>query len=137
MCMRQLHLGSVVLLSAGAAFIIVGLVAPLGVAPFFLAAVLAGWGLAIGLGSAVVRSPGRGLAKGWKADDWPETKDKVEGDYAKASGAPEVCPVCGSRLLRRMAVRGAHRGEQYLACRNWSATGCRFTWGLEVDERFE
>ncbi len=57
----------------------------------------------------------------------------VEFAVAAAAGAalPEVCPMCGGKLVRRTARTGVRAGKDFLGCENFRATGCKYCFNLD------
>lgn len=47
----------------------------------------------------------------------------------KEEPAPEICPLCGGRLVKRTARRGANAGSEFMGCSNYPA--CRYTRAIE------
>ena len=44
----------------------------------------------------------------------------------------EICPACGSKLVKRVAKRGANAGKEFMGCSNYPA--CRYTREIEKKE---
>lgn len=44
---------------------------------------------------------------------------------------PEVCPLCGGKLLRRTARHGTRAGKPFLGCENYAKNDCRYGFNLE------
>ncbi|MHB1323331.1 MAG: nuclease-related domain-containing protein [Coriobacteriia bacterium] len=44
---------------------------------------------------------------------------------------PLACPLCGTKLVRKMAKHGPRAGKPFLGCANYPKTGCRYGFNLE------
>ncbi|MRS12983.1 MAG: hypothetical protein EG823_07940 [Actinobacteria bacterium] len=44
---------------------------------------------------------------------------------------PTTCPLCGGRLVRRVARFGERAGKPFLGCSNYHSSGCRYGYNLD------
>ena len=57
-----------------------------------------------------------------------ERKSKAEPvAKAKITKNDRVCPLCGKKLIIRMAKNGPNKGKQFLGCSGFYENGCRYT----------
>ncbi|MHB1342704.1 MAG: nuclease-related domain-containing protein [Thermoleophilia bacterium] len=58
-------------------------------------------------------------------------KAGVVESVLEATAPPDSCPLCGGKLVRRVAKHGERAGKPFLGCENYARTKCRFGWNLE------